>query len=268
VDFEQSFLANLPLIEEVARKTCRRHRVRAEDAEDFVSLARLKFLADDYQVLRRFQGKSTLSTYVTTVVQHLFLDYCNQTWGRYRPSTEAQRRGPLAIELERLSVRDELPLADAIRAVALRHPEVDAAELQAIAEALPRRNPRHKERDDVLESLPTGEVGPEEGLVDADRSRAAAAARRALQSALQHLPSEDRLVLRLRSEENLPVADIARSLGIDAKALYRRLARLYRDLKGDLVDRGISSQVLRGDREPPGRYADSVAKPRGREKLL
>ena len=79
MDAEQLFLAHLPLIEEVATKTCRRRHLRPEDAEDFLSLVRMKFFTDDYQVLRRFQGRSSFPTYVTTVVQHLFLDYCNHT---------------------------------------------------------------------------------------------------------------------------------------------------------------------------------------------
>ncbi len=258
---DEIFLEHLPLIEEIASKTCRRRRLKPEDTEDFVSLARMKFLADDYQVLRRFEGRSQLSTYITTVVQHLFLDYCNQTWGRYRPSSEAQRGGPLAIEIEKLVVRDDVALMDAVRTVAMRHPEIDAEEIRRLADRLPRRPSRRREGDDELESLPSPSADPEADLVSADQGRAAEAARRALQSALQNLPSEDRLVLRLRSEEDLPVADIARSLGLDAKALYRRLNRLYRDLKGGLVERGISSTVLRGEKQPPPRYAEPPGQP-------
>ena len=263
---EEIFLQQLPLIEQIAHKTCRRRRMRPEDTEDFVSLTRLKFLVDDYQVLRRFQGRSQLSTYLTTVVQHLFLDYCNQTWGRYRPSTEAQRGGPLAIEVEKLVARDGVALDDAVRAVAMRHPDVPTDRIRRLAEALPRRASRRREGDEQLDSLPARDGDPEQELVSADQERAAQAASKALQSALRHLPSEDRLVLRLRAEQDLPVSDIARSLGLDAKALYRRLNRLYRELKGDLVERGISSTVLRGEREPPPRYAEPGA--RGREKLF
>jgi RNA polymerase sigma factor (sigma-70 family) len=254
MDAEQLFLAHLPLIEEVAAKTCRRRHLRPEDAEDFLSLVRMKFFTDDYQVLRRFQGRSSFPTYVTTVVQHLFLDYCNQNWGRFRSSTEARRRGPLAIELETLLVRDQLAPAEALRILANRHPELADKDIAGLADGLPVRVPRTRDGEEALEQLPSLDSGPETDLVEADRERASEAARRALQSALQHLPSEDRLVLRLRAEEGLPVSDIARSLGLDAKALYRRLNRLYRDLKGDLAERGISSTVMRAEEEPPPRY--------------
>jgi DNA-directed RNA polymerase specialized sigma24 family protein len=169
---DEIFLEHLPLIEEIASKTCRRRRLKPEDTEDFVSLARMKFLADDYQVLRRFEGRSQLSTYITTVVQHLFLDYCNQTWGRYRPSTEAQRGGPLAIEIEKLVVRDDVALMDAVRTVAMRHPEIDAEEIRRLADRLPRRPSRRREGDDELESLPSPSADPEADLVNADQGRA------------------------------------------------------------------------------------------------
>ena len=49
---EQIFLAELPRIERVIGATCRRHRLRAEEAEEFASTVRLKLIADDYAVLR------------------------------------------------------------------------------------------------------------------------------------------------------------------------------------------------------------------------
>ena len=106
VSDEANFLAALPVIDDVAAQVCRRHRLNAGEADDFKSEVRLHFIERNYEVLRKFEGRCTLSTYVNVVVQRVFLDYRNRMWGRWRPSTEARRLGPTAMLIERLVTRD------------------------------------------------------------------------------------------------------------------------------------------------------------------
>src|SRR6516225_10797601 len=90
VDDEALFLASLPVIDDIAGQICRRHHMTGADAEDFRSVARLHFMERNCEVLRRFEGRSSLPTYVNVVIQRLFLDYRNRQWGRWRPSAEAK----------------------------------------------------------------------------------------------------------------------------------------------------------------------------------
>jgi DNA-directed RNA polymerase specialized sigma24 family protein len=124
---------------------------------------------------------------------------------------------------------------------------------------LPLRSRRVAAGEDAIDDLPAREADPEASLVAAQTERGGEAAQAALQSALRQLPSVDRLVLRLRNEEGLQVADIARSLGLEPRMLYRHLARLYRDLKKQLAARGISAGVLSGRDTPPERYLPGAA---------
>ncbi len=55
------------------------------------------------------------------VVQRLFLDHRNRQWGKWRPSAEAKRRGPLAILLERLVVRDGWTFEQAVETLRTNH---------------------------------------------------------------------------------------------------------------------------------------------------
>src|SRR5204863_42105 len=103
---ENLFLANLPVIDAAVAYVSRRHRLTASEADDFSSAVRLHFIERKYEPLRRFEGRSSLRTYLTVVVSHLFLDYRNRQWGKWRPSAEATRVGPVAILFERLVVRD------------------------------------------------------------------------------------------------------------------------------------------------------------------
>ena len=65
------FEAHLPVIRGVVRFVCHRQRLDPTQAEDFESEVMLRLVEDDYDVLRRFQARSSLRTYLTVVVQRL-----------------------------------------------------------------------------------------------------------------------------------------------------------------------------------------------------
>lgn len=90
---EQLLLQHLAFIERAARNGAWRHGLRPEDGADFVSDLKVKLIADDYAVIRKFRGQSAFTTYLTAVVQHYLLDYRNRLWGKWRPSAEAKRMG-------------------------------------------------------------------------------------------------------------------------------------------------------------------------------
>src|SRR5262245_31363085 len=91
VSDEASFLAALPVIDDVTGQVCRRHRLSGVESDEFKSDVRLHFIERNYEVLRKFEGRCALATYVNVVVQRVFLDWRNRMWGRWRPSTDARR---------------------------------------------------------------------------------------------------------------------------------------------------------------------------------
>jgi hypothetical protein len=77
---EALFLANLDLIDRIIGFVCRRHYLNAADAEDFASHARLELMVDEYAVLRKFQGRSSLKTFLSITLQRIFFDYRIAAW--------------------------------------------------------------------------------------------------------------------------------------------------------------------------------------------
>lgn len=80
------YLANRELIDDAIAAVCRRRRLVPEEADEFGSDARLHLIKDDYAVLRAFQGRSSFRTFIIAVLSHLFLDWRNARWGKWRPS--------------------------------------------------------------------------------------------------------------------------------------------------------------------------------------
>ena len=138
---EALFLASLPVIDAAVRQVCRRHHLTATEADDFASEVRFHFIERHYEPLRKFRGDCTLRTFLIVVVQHLFLDYRNRLWGKWRPSAEAKRHGPAAILVERLVTRDNWTLDQAIEIVSTNHGVDVTEELRALFVQLTQRAP-------------------------------------------------------------------------------------------------------------------------------
>src|ERR1043165_8030166 len=114
MDCQELLRSTLPFVERLARFVCRNAHVVGADVEDFASTVKLALIEDDYSILRAWEGRSSLATYLTVIMQRLLANERFRTLGRWRPSAEATRLGDAAVQLEMLLVRDERTLADAI----------------------------------------------------------------------------------------------------------------------------------------------------------
>jgi RNA polymerase sigma factor (sigma-70 family) len=237
---ERLFLSQLDLIDAVIAFIVRRHHLNANDAEEFASLVRLKLLEDNYAVLRKFQERSSLRTYLTTVIQRLFLDYRIRAWGKWRPSAEAKRAGPLAMLLERLMMRDGLSFDEACSVIETNHRvTVGRRALEAMRERLPVRTRRRLVGEDAIGSSIPAEDQADRRVVEEEHAMSALRTRDALTRAIAQLGVQDRLIVQLRFEQALSVADVARALCLDQKALYRRLDSLLSTLRASLEREGL-----------------------------
>lgn len=245
------FDAEWPAIERVLAWVARRHALDPDEAADFSAHATLKLMEDDYAILRKFRGGSRLSTYLTTVLHRLFLDYRIERWGKWRPSAQARRAGLTGVRLDRLISCEGFTAAEAVEILRSndRVPE-SAAELLELARSLPVRAARRALPEESLRDR-EAEGATDQRCLEGERRRALRSLCRALRGAVEALPAEDRLALRLRFEEGMSIAEIAGSLHLPAKPLYRRLARRLSELRTGLLaagfDRGEVERALGWD---------------------
>jgi RNA polymerase sigma factor for flagellar operon FliA len=247
------YLSQRPLIEEVIGFVCRRRSLRGEHAEDFAGHVRLKLVESDYDVLRKFQGRSSLKTYLAVVIERLALDYQAARWGKWRPSAAAKRGGQAAVRLEQLTVRDGRPLQDGL-AVVVREfgADADAAALERLAARFPIRTRRHFVGDELLENMAADSPDAEALLVrDEEQARFARVTAR-LRELMSELDPQQRLILQMRFEQGLSVADIARLLALDQKRLYRTIDQALAGLRRLLEAEGVSAEGVAGMSPGPG----------------
>lgn len=241
---EQQFLAQLELIDRVIGSICRRHCCFGADAEDFAGAVKVKLIDNDYAVFRKFQGKSLLATYLTTVVANLFRDYRIQKWGKWRASAKALKLGTEAQQLERLLYRDGFSFDEAVRKLQDElGVELTRAELRKIELALPRRQPRRLEGDEQLSHVASDERA-ETRAVDRNRRDLLKKTELALARALAQLPGEDRLILKMRFGGE-KVSRIAKILELPQRPLYSRIEKSLRRLKEGLEESGVTRDEVR-----------------------
>lgn len=249
---EKTYLQHLATIERIAAFVARKNHLNADETAEFVQIVRVRLWENDYAIIRKFQGNSLLSTYLTTVIVRLFQQCRVEQWGKWRPSAEAKRLGGLAIILERLITRDGFSYPEAVNILTVRSDALcTAAELEAIYLRLPPRSPRPVlVSDDGLPDAVAVEGDADERLESRDRQRTARRMCEVVDAALVELEPEDRVILKMRFWHSRKVPDIARQLHIDQKKLYKRLEKLFAILRHALEKTGLSradiDRLLRG----------------------
>jgi RNA polymerase sigma factor (sigma-70 family) len=242
---EEIYLSNADLIERALAMVCRRHGLYGADAEDFASTARLHLIENDYAVLRQFQGRSSLPSYLVVVITRQFQDWRNARWGKWRPSAEAKRLGETAVRLETLTVRDGLTIDEAYEVLRTHHKiSVTRAELESMAARFPVRHKKSFVDEEAMSALPSSDRGGEESAMSKEAERTARRAAIALTASLRQLPPQDRLILKMRFEDSCPVARIADALQLEQKPLYRRIDRLLFGLRRTLESEGVKADEL------------------------
>ena len=207
--------------------------------------------AGGFARLRRFEpgGPAGAATWLRAVARNLGLDFLRRRHGRFR-LFEAVARLPLLEQLVfRLRHRDRFSLAETF---ATLRPQFPSLSLEAVAAAdhrvelalssrqhwsLAASRPRLEsidtpnDRESSSSAIDPQEPGPspEELIAAVDRNER-------LREALAGLTPEDRLLVRLRLEEDLTLAEVARIAGLTGpQQVDRRLRDIYSRLRERLA---------------------------------
>src|SRR5215212_9540372 len=194
---------NIDLIDRLVARACRRAGVA--DTADAASMVKLALVEGDYAILRRFQGRSSLATYLTAVIQRLLADEHARIHGRWRPSAEAQRMGNRGVLIEEIVGRQRRSIEEAMPIVRSADASITRQDVAAIAGRLPRREPRPREV-----ALPPEDAHPlvaagsaETAVLDRELRDLSRRAANVLREMMAGWPADDRLLVRLRFGSSL-----------------------------------------------------------------
>ena len=244
MDYQRLLLDHLDLITQIVRTVGRRRHLSAAEREDFASFVHLRLVDEDYAILRKFQNRSTLWTYLAAVIERLSLDFCAEKWGRWRPSAMAERLGPVAVLLERLVNRDSHSVEEALEILRVNHDVgLTYPQLRKIWEQLPVRMRNTEVGEEAAQELSSNDSS-EAAIDDAERRRNIDRLQQALQAAFAQIAAQDRVLIALRFDQDLSMMEIAQLTGSSVPTLHRRLDKSVKQLRLALSHAGFDPREV------------------------
>lgn len=226
----------------VIRNVCYKHSIEGKDVEDFTSYVVEKLIENDYRRIRAFRGKSSLTTYLYTVVTRLSIDKARSITGRWHPSLAARNMGPLAMDLEDLVYHRGYPFDAAREILKSRfNPPLNDDELERLFHALPTRNRPEKENSpgDASE-FPDQSPTPEGHLLNKEKKKERERLASIITEMMASLGEEDRLLLRMKFEDGLKISKIARRLDRQRGEVDRKINSFLVRVKERILAKGLN----------------------------
>jgi RNA polymerase sigma factor (sigma-70 family) len=226
------------VLDSVIRHVARAGRLLPDDADEFSQSVHVKLLERRYDVFDRFDGRSSLRTYLTVVVRRMLLDWRNAAQGKWRTSAAALKLGDAAVALERLIYRDAFQASEAIRVLRSGGCGETTVRLHELWEQLPKRQKRRRVPDETLDEHRAAAF--EDPLEAEQRRRRRLEVESTVARLLRQLPAEDRWLLRTRYKGAQSIRSMAQALDVEPRQLYRRCNRVLRTLRRSLESAGLT----------------------------
>jgi RNA polymerase sigma factor (sigma-70 family) len=238
---------NLAVIEGIAARACRRAGIHnPADVEDFASSVKLALIENDGEILRKYEGRSSIKTYLAIVIERLLLDERMRARGRFHASAEAVRLGPAAVLLESVVCRDRRTIEEALPLVRAVDPSMTRESAEALLSRLPARRLRAVAID--LDHAPAMALASEESTDDAmlagEARQTLGRAATVIRTTLASFSDEDRVIFRFRFARENTVVEISRMLRLPQRPLYRRIESLLAKMRGALRAAGIEGSAI------------------------
>jgi RNA polymerase sigma factor (sigma-70 family) len=236
------FESNLALIDRVILGVCRRAGVYGADAEDFASAAKLALIENDYAILRPFEGRSSLSTFLVVIIQRFLIDERTRQKGRWHASREAERLGEAGIALEKIVRREHRSIEEALPIVQAIDPTLTRERVVEMESRLPARTARPQAIAlEVAEERIAASDRADDRVVAGYLDHLSERTGRAVRETLEAMPLEDRMIVRFHFGESISIADISGLLRLPQRPLYRRVEALLRRFRDALAGAGIQA---------------------------
>jgi RNA polymerase sigma factor for flagellar operon FliA len=242
MDPQNVLAANLALVDKIVDGVSRRARLSGADADDLRGTVHLALVENDYAILRRYEGRASLVTYLTIVVERLLSDWRTHERGRWHASAEATRLGPAALMLEVLVRRDGRTLDEALPIVRAIDATLTRGDLDAILARLPHRLPRPAavSFDAVGFDHFVARERADAPLAGLEARRLSDRTSRVVRETMAAFTPAERGLLKMRFVAGMAVVDMSRMTRLPQRPLYRQLEGLLGRLRKALRLAGIS----------------------------
>jgi len=244
---EEIFEANLEDVEAVARSICKRHYIYGKEADDFVSSVKEKLIEDDFRRIRAYRGISTFRAYLHTVISRIYSDQMRKIYGRYRPSAKAKSLGPVAVILECL-INERHSFDEAYEILTTNHCiSITKKRAYEIYCKLPEGKVRGLSidvGDEELLGIADTKNRPDQMLLNKEllkeKEEVLLTLEKVREKIVKSLSEEDRLILKMKFQDDMETPKIAKALNRQTNYVNRRIRNILSMFKREILSKGIS----------------------------
>ncbi len=212
---------------------------------------------NDFRILRDFQEKCKLTTYLCAIISRQAIDMIRRKLGRSREKERAKLLGEAGLLVYERIFKDKYSPAEVLDELNSTKHSCTLEELEEIVKKIKGPNKIENTENDSI--IRTGKVTVKEEVVVVDNksdpqqitmdNMQREKTREVINDILHQLSGEERLILRMRypageGEEPKPVQFIADTLSISQKAVYKRITRIMKKCKQRANERGVSFNDL------------------------
>lgn len=253
--------SRIPLIEDVILFHSCRGRLTFLEREEFRSFAIEKLLENDCARLRKFEGRSSLRSFVSVVVANLLVDYWESLGKRRRPSSTAKSFAPEGVWLERY-LGSGYGISETVELVKANHGSLLSEDelFHIVLRLPPRRMQPARVAESLADDLGSDAESPERLFEARDEDASRARIEDELERALSTLSPEERVYVQMRFEDGSKINEIAKSFHLPERPFYRRFQRTLRRLRRELEASGVDSGCLGFYRDSEPRAANFPAR--------
>jgi RNA polymerase sigma factor (sigma-70 family) len=208
------------------------------DADTLFNEVLDRLTSNSYKVLREFENRSKLTTFLTTVITHLIIDIKRKNEGRNRAKDRAKAMGPVGEKLYDLVLIKGYPVEEAFDFVNRTDGITETLEeIETMVEKIRGRQTSHPQPGTGVEKRT-----PEVNLGKKQRTELN---KKVLNEVLSELNNEERFIIRMRfplsdDEEPKNLSEIAKILRITEKAVDSRIRRVLTKFKEKMLKYGLS----------------------------
>lgn len=265
IDWQQLVTASWQLINRLAERRFGRGGLAEEAALAVID----RLLEDNGARLTGYSGRAPVSAYLAAVSWRLLEDFARKRYGRRRPPLWIRKLGGYWEKLYTLLCLERLEIMAAVASVSQRQRQEELRDLEEAAWTIRQQvtdcgahqgleveldeqlsDDPHEEQDIAsqaarLEQHERIELFRQlfQALTGSDERQSAVCSER--MSALRiTLSSEERLLLRLCFDEDLPVSQVGKMLGMSRFQVHGRLRRLLARLRRELAAAGLERDII------------------------
>lgn len=218
-----------------------------ENAADCFQFVCEQLIKDGAKRLRKFKGDgaATFPTWLRAVVRNLCIDWHRKQFGRTRPFRSVTRLSQFDQKVFRLVYEQNISVDESLSILASGFPNVTRANLdksrerienvltpnqrwtlsQRVAQKHSNGHGNIQGGEALISDYPDPAPSPESQIVENER-------RKSLERALATLSPQERLLIRLRFEQDLTLDQVAKLLGLEnAQRTDRRIKQVLEQLR-------------------------------------